>query len=228
MKNTKERIQRNRNIAVMRLNDKKDRSVRAMVEEMFWPPEIWPDHIVNCMMNFKYRDRICVCNFLFGNGMQLRHAFTLVKFHHPWRISEENYYNYIFTNLWIRIESAVQRIHPNWNEIISTYYFFSMYARCVMFFDGNVRLYGTKINILNNMNTNNNQIRIPHNTSAEQKTQTYSYCNRDNHDNAQRQRDRRMRLERRWRFLASIDRDPIVIDGLTFKFDAKLYTNIID
>lgn len=225
MRNTKERIERNRNIALMRLKDRTDSSARRMVEELFWPPEIWPDHIVNCFMKFKYNDRICICNFFFGNGMQLIHAFRLIKFHHSWSIATENRYSYTFTQLWIRIESAVERTHLNWEHIISSYYFYSMCYRCVMFFDGHIRVYGTTMNILNNANIIRNQI-IPHNTSLQQRTQAY----RDNQNNVnmQNQRDHRMRLERRWRFLASIDRDPIIIDGLTFKFDAKLYTNVID
>lgn len=232
--NNEKRIRRNRNIGLMRLLDKKNSCVREMLVEHFWPPEDWPDHIVNCLMEFKYPDRLCVCNFFFGNGMQLERAFVVIRFYHTCKISEENAYKYTFTQLWTRVETAVQRTNDNWHHIVSTYYFYSMHTRCVVFFDGHIRLYGSKVNIVNNPNISNG-LHIPHRRIEEAAFSNHAPERNnidqrviDEHVIDQRSRDRSKRLERRWKFLASIDRDPVIIDGHTFRFDVMLYTNRID
>lgn len=216
-------IKRNKNLALMILRNKKDMSVRKMLEDSFWPPEEWPDHIVNCLMDFKYKDRICVVNFFFGNGCERNMAFNIIRFYHSWNRTAENMYSYTFNDLWIRIDSAVKRLHVNWHHIISTYYFYSMQSKCVLFFDGHISIYGMKINILNNQNIVNH-ISIPHiSTGANEATSRGNSFAIIQHN-----RDSKQRLERRWKFLASLDDNPLIIDGTTFKFDWKLYTNTID
>lgn len=80
------RIKRNKNIAKIRLLNKRNSSVREMLIEHFWPVDDWPDHVVNSLMEFKYIDRICVCvcNFFYGNGLQLENAFQVISFYHSW------------------------------------------------------------------------------------------------------------------------------------------------
>lgn len=222
--NSKERILRNRNIALMRLYDKKNPDIRKMLVEHFWQQEDWPDHIVNCFMRFKYSDRICICNFFFGNGLQLNVAFNTIKFYHKWNWAQERSYRYTFTQLWIIVESAVNRVHINSHHILSTYYFYSMNTRSVLFFDGSIRMYGNKINVLHNPNISNERMHIPHRRTEE----VMSPATEHHFVPVHHQRDRAMRLERRWKFLASVDGDPVIIDGFAFKFDYKLYTNNID
>lgn len=85
----------------------------------------------------------------------------------------------------------------------------------VLYFDGNIRLYGVKINL--------GDLNIPH-TFLERNEIQRSF---DREPNNYADRERNLRLERRWKFLASIDDDPIVIDGHVFRFDWKLYTNTL-
>lgn len=214
------RIKRNRNIAIMRLSNNKNPTIKGIWLEHFWPPEQWPDHIVNSFMDFKYTDRICVCNFFYGNGLIFDNAFAAIRFYHSWNTSELRHYEYQFRLLWLRVDNAVKHIHDDWHRITSTYYFYSMMSRSVMYFDGTLRMYGNKINILNNQNISN-PIALPH---CQSLTRTFVTNGADKIDS---NRGRAERLERRWKFLASIDRDPIIIDGHIFKFDAKLYTNTL-
>lgn len=212
-----------RNIALMRLRDRSDQSVKNMFNEHFWPIETWPDHIVNSFVDFKYKDRIRVCNFFFGNGLQMNFAFSAINFYHSWNETTKKQYQYTFENLWLRIENAIKHNLHNWHHIVSSYYFYSMISRTVMYFDCHIRIYGQKIIIVNNANISD-YITIPHlvdkaNNPIIQIVKNCSYRS-DVH--------RAERLERRWKFLQSMDDDPIIIDGLTFKFDRNLYTNIIN
>lgn len=222
------RIKRNKNIAKMRLLNKKDTSAREILIEHFWPPDMWPDHVVNSLMEFKYTDRICVCNFFFGNGLQQEVAFKIIAFYHSWNTAAEKMYEYTFSQLWLRNQNAVNRIHDDWEQIISSYYFYSMWSRSVMFFDGSIRLNGRKINVLNNTNISN-KIHIPHNVEIikSQNGRLAVQNGTDSLRNYHEEREKRNRLERRWQFLASIDNDPIIIDGHVFKFSPTLYTNVI-
>lgn len=222
-------IARNRNIGLMRLKDGQNSFIRQELTEHFWPPEEWPNHVVNCLMNFKYTDRLCICNFFFGNGLQFDLAFQVIHFYHNWTFEERNQYRSTFIALWTRIDQAVKRQHENWHYITSHYYFYSMITNTVMFFDGTIRLHGVKINVLITCNIIR-PIHIPHTndeialTQSEQQQLTLS----QQRIHLRSERERAKRLERRWRFLASIDGDPIIIDGYVFRFDYSLYTNNID
>lgn len=219
------RITRNGNITRMRLRDNTDNTIRDFFEEHFWIPEQWPDHIVNCLIDFRYTDRICMCNFFFGNGIQFEDAFRIITFYHDWNQSTTTSYRNVFRALWTRIESAVNRLHENWQHIISTYYFYSMIVRAVLFFNGNLRLYGVSINVQQNNNISR-EINVPH--TQYERREGLRFNNREIIDDYQQRREREARLNRRWQFLASIDGDPVVIDGVVFRFDWSLYTNVID
>lgn len=221
-------ISRNRNIAIMRLKNRRNTSIRQELTEHFWPPEEWPNHVVNCFMDFKYTDRLCICNFFFGNGLQFDLAFEVINFYHNWTPAETNQYRSTFIGLWTRIEQAVKRQHENWNAITSLYYFYSMITKTVMYFDGSIRLHGVKINVQSNCNIIR-PIHIPHTNEDMALTQSEPQLTLSQQRMRLRsERERAARLERRWRFLASIDGDPIVIDGYVFRFDYNLYTNTID
>lgn len=86
-----------------------------------------------------------------------------------------------------------------------------------MFFDGSLRVRDVKVNVPKNPIIMHNHVPIGHNATVRIPER----------NNGRQDSLRRKRLERRWQFLASIDNDPIVIDGYTFRFDASLYTNII-
>lgn len=207
-------IERNHCIAKMRLRDKKDSSIAQIISDRFWPPEQWPRHVVTSLFTFKYKDRICVCNFFFGNGLQLCDAWSIISFYHDWNRATAKTYEYEFTQLWVRLESAVKHVHIDWHDIVSRYYFYSMMEETVLFFDGTIRLHGKKIYTTHNENI----VHVP----AQPSDIIVSRCvSRDD-------RRKQERLERRWQFLASIDGDPIIMDGLVFRFDRKLYTNQID
>lgn len=222
--NTAVHIKRNRNIASMRLKNRCNQSVRKFIIEHFWIPEEWPDHIVNSLIDFRYNDRICICNFFFGNGMQLDDAFQIIAFYHNWNSSTLKHYQIQFSDLWTRIETAVKRIHDNWEHITSTYYFYSMIERAVLFFNGNLRTHGVSINIRQNVDVNR-IISLPH--SQYDLNETPRTNNQQSHASYISERERTERLNRRWQFLASIDNDPIIIDEREFKFDCSLYTNTI-
>lgn len=216
-------MSRDRNIEFMHLRDVRNPSIRESLLERFWPPEEWPNHVINCLINFKYTDRICVTNFFFGNGLQFEQAFNLICFYHDWNFSATNQYRRTFRGTWTRIEQAVKRQHENWADIVSNYYFYSMFTKSVLYFDGSIRLYGVKINVQQNINISR-RVTVPHSNEEFELSQESLVQQRHLYD----QRDRAQRLERRWLFLASIDNDPIIIDGYVFRFDHKLYTNVID
>lgn len=101
-----------------------------------------------------------------------------------------------------------------------------------MFFYGSIRRYGTKINVQNKMNIAR-AISVPHlreDAALTQREQepVQQLSVQEQYIVNKNWRDREERLERRWRFLTSIDADPIIIDGYVFRFDYKLYTNVID
>lgn len=221
------KIQRNRNIALMRTKNRRNCFMKVWVAENFWSPDIWPDHIVNCLMKFQYTDRICICNFLFGNGLQLNNAFDLIAFYHEWNLAERNHYEYVFSKLWWRLQEAVRKQHPDWHHITSSYYFYSMVNRTVMFFDGTIRKNGNKINLVHNENIHN-AVRLPHTTLEIQNSlQSQNDETRPVELSYRVQREQQDRLNRRWSFLASLDGNPLIIDGVRFKFDWSLYTNTI-
>lgn len=222
--NTNIHIRRNRNIALMRLRDKTDASFKNIFIEHFWPIESWPDHIVNSFIDFKYTDRICICNFFLGNGLQLEYAFGAISFYHSWNETTKKHYKYTFEQLWLRIENAVKRVHHNWNHIVSSYYFYSMISRSVMYFDGHIRMHGKKINVVNNVNMSE-CIPIPHSIKNAREPSTEIETTKNSEYRSHE--DRAKRIERRWRFLASLDNDPLVIDGIMFKFDRALYSNTL-
>lgn len=133
--NSSVRIKRNRNLAIVRTKNRSNNFIKIWISEHFWPMEEWPDHIINGLIDFKYSDRICICNFLYGNGVQLQDAFRLIAFYH-------NCYEYTFIKLYIRLNEAVQKQHWDYHRITSIYYFYSMISRRVMYFDGSIRLNG--------------------------------------------------------------------------------------
>lgn len=225
--NSRARINRNKNIAIIRTKNRRNSSIKNWIIDHFWPVEEWPDHIVNSLIDFKYTDRICICNFLYGNGLQLQDAFKLIAFYHNWDIHTKNCYEYTFTKLWLRLNEAVQKQHWDYHRITSTYYFYSMISRRVMYFDGTIRLNGVKINVVQNSNIVN-PVRVPHDNAVDllELSQILGQLVRTPVD-YRIERDRQDRLNRRWSFLASLDGNPLIIDGYTFKFDFKLYTNAI-
>lgn len=221
---------RNNNIELMLVKDRRNASTRQELTEHFWPPEEWPHHVVNCFMNFKYTDRICICNFFYGNGLQFDLAFQAINFYHNWNAAQSNQYRRTFLDLWTRIEQAVKRQHENWNYIVSEYYFYSMITKSVMYFDGSIRLHGAKIYVQSNANIYR-PIQLPHSNediafTQQETVQQLTLSQQRKRDRSARERAER--LERRWKFLASIDGDPIIIDGYVSRFDYKLYTNNID
>lgn len=221
-------MKRNNNIAKMRLLNKKNTSVREMLIEHFWPPDDWPDHVVNSLMAFKYNDRICVCNFFFGNGLQMENTFKVISFYNSWNSSAAKMYEYTFTQLWLRNLNAVNRTLDNWHEIISSYYFYSMSSRSVMFLDGSIRLRGRKMHMQNNCYTSS-ATHISYKTEKGKPKTGRSTVKKETDilRNYHEEREKRARLERRWQFLASIDNNPIIMDGHVFKFSSALYTNVI-
>lgn len=72
-------------------------------------PEAWPHHIVNSLMDFKYSDRICVTNFFSGDGLTMNNAFDTICFYHSCKRATQGNYKYTFTQLWKRLEDAVNR-----------------------------------------------------------------------------------------------------------------------
>lgn len=222
MANNKSQITRNRNIALIRRGNRRNNSIEIFLNEHFWKPEEWPNHIVNCFMDFEYTDRICISNFFFGNGLRFEDAFRIIEFYHNWNSTASRAYRYTFYELWSRLDKAINRTHPDWDKITSTYYFYSMIMRKVMFFNGNIRLHGVSINVRNNINMNRS-ISVPHVLIERNESEPINIREENIYDN----RERNQRLNRRWQFLASIDGDPIIIDGITFRFDWSLYTNKI-
>lgn len=177
MQNSKTRIERNRNIAKMRLRNRKDPvNYEQFISDLFWSPEEWPDHIVNCLFAFKYTDRICVCNFFFGNGLAMNDSFRYIKFYHSWNDAECKSYEMQFIDLWTRLGAAVRHTHDNWEYILSHYYFYSMQVRAVLFFDGTIRMNAIRINVVHNNNVNNS-IGIPH-----RRPQNISRSTQENHN----------------------------------------------
>lgn len=127
------RITRNRNIALIRRHNRRNNSIANFFEDRFWSPELWPDHIFYCFMRFQYTDRICICNFFFGNGLQFEDAFRIISFYHNWNISTVRQYRYTFQDLWNREESAVNRIHTNWEHNFDLLFLFGDSLPCSIF-----------------------------------------------------------------------------------------------
>lgn len=222
-------IVRNRNIALMRLKDRKNNVVRKLIEDHFWLPDLWPNHVVNALMDFKYSDRICVCNFFYGNGLSMDKAIKIICFYRNVNENEPagRQLIYDFVKLWDRIDLAMKRQSDNWHEILENYYYYSMNSKQVRFFNGDLRYFGNRIKV--NQPQPCQVVRRRNSITAEDIEQffpeTQQLQQQNRHEEYERKRENDMKLERRWRFLASLDGDPLVIDGITFKFDWSLYTN---
>lgn len=222
-------ILRNKNIALMRLKDRRQNSVRKLLEDHFWLPDLWPNHVVNALMNFKYSDRLCVCNFFFGNGLSLDHAIKIISFYKQMTETSaaDRQIIYTFTKLWERIDSAINKQIDNWHHIQTQYYYYSMNTKQVLFFNGDIRYFGNRI--AHNQPQPCVPVRRNELITVEDMEQMFPETEQLNRENKQdeykRKREDEQKLERRWRFLQSLDGDPLVIDGITFKFDWKLYTN---
>lgn len=151
----------------MRLIDGRNSTVEELLQDIFWPIDLCPDHVVNCLLTFKYTDRISVCNFFFGNGMNLADAFRIISFYHNGDPQKLRLYEKTFSDLWIYLKTAVQRTHIDWERIITHYYFYSMITKSVLFFDGTIRLNGNKVNVQHNSNIGS-VLHIPHSTNEIQ------------------------------------------------------------
>lgn len=93
-----------------------------------------------------------------------------------------------------------------------------MIDKNVHYFDGFIRLNGKKVKQLeNDFELERGPIKIIHEpitmpTRRIQPPIDENNCRMD-------------KLNRRWGFLASLDGDPLIIDGIVFKFHSSLYTN---
>lgn len=143
IKNTPEEIKRNRLIALIRRHDSINKGgfMRDILKDMFFPIETWPTFIIEVLLtsDFRYQERLCLATFFHGNGIKdASFAINIIK----WYNNNFNCYQlwrqrfYLFEALWKYLDKAEDESDPECYRIKTTYYFYSMIAEHMMYYDG--------------------------------------------------------------------------------------------
>lgn len=133
--------------AVMKLFndlDSKDPKWRIILDDIFWPINMWPRHLALNLYNCEYNDRISIISFLYKNTFPPHYAFDMIKFYAkpsrnrtPWRIRETE-----LKSVWKKCEE----ITLNGNQLDrEKYFYYSMYDKAVFNYAGHRKLYGRTI-----------------------------------------------------------------------------------
>lgn len=136
---TKEDIAHNRNIAIIRLKDH------------FWSIRCWPPYIVEILLSkdFKRQERLVLATFFHGNGLErFDIVLKIYKFYNRhWNASKEwRKRFYEFGDLFGYLDKVYDLNDSESYRIKSTYYYYSMVSKHMMFYDGSLRAKnGTKI-----------------------------------------------------------------------------------
>lgn len=119
------------------------------MDDSFWSVEKWPPYMLSVLFcdSFQRQERLVLATFLHGNGMNSNIlAERLFKFYNPhWnmaRIWSKKIFE--FTDLWKYLDKANDVRDSESSRIRTQYYFYSMRANHMMFYDGYLRGNGGK------------------------------------------------------------------------------------
>lgn len=113
----------------------------------------------------------------------------------------------------------------NWRDILHKYYFYSMIEERVIYFNGDISVRGKRIPFPKPRKSKVTGMHLLAKKAIA--CTTPKDTKHQNIHDYKKDKDIQRRLDRRWAFLASLENDPLIIDGILFKFDWKLYTSTI-
>lgn len=138
--------------------DKRDSKWKVILDDIFWPMNVWPQHLVLNLFNCEYSDRVSIISFLYKNAFPDHYAFDFIKFYArpskngtPWEVREKE-----LKSVWARCKD----ISLFGNAIDQEkYFFYSMAHRVVFNYAGQKKLYGRVVNT--HITANNRRIEQP-------------------------------------------------------------------
>lgn len=146
---TRDKLLKGKQMTFILRKDTMNSKMKNKIEDLFWPMRLWPSHILSIILFHKinYTDRVTLAGSFFGNGLEHpSFASNIIRFYnqHYRNVQEWNVRLQKFEESFIYLRQANQPNNPQYNHIRSTYYFYSMIENCVMYFDGDLRIYGKK------------------------------------------------------------------------------------
>lgn len=140
------------NLAKIKLIDRADNErMKNVIKDVFWPIHQWPAFAVEILMTptFNYNERLTLATFFHGNGM--RDAILpiqLFKYYNQHWKKARNHHNgwkqkfYKFKQLFPYLNKAKDFYDPEYYRIGETYYYYSMIAKHMLYYNGNKRKKG--------------------------------------------------------------------------------------
>lgn len=121
--------------------DKRNSKWKDILDDIFWPMNLWPEHLVLNLFNCEYSDRVSIISFLYKNAFPDHYAFDFIKF-----------YARPSTNgtSWEKREKELKSVWARCRDISlfgnaidqEKYFFYSMAHRVVFNYAGQKKLYG--------------------------------------------------------------------------------------
>lgn len=124
--------------------DKKNSKWKDILEDIFWPLNTWPKHLVLNLYNCEYSDRISIISFLYKNAFPDLYAFDLIQFYAKpsrngtsWAIRERE-----LKSVWEKCKNISLSGCTVDKE---KYFFYSMYKRMVFNYAGQLKIHGKAV-----------------------------------------------------------------------------------
>lgn len=121
--------------------DCKNPKFKNILDDLFWPIDKWPKHLVINLHTCEYRDRISIVSFLQKNGFPPYYAFDMIKFYAKpsrfgtaWNIREIE-----LKSVWRKCEQVTSNGTAVDRE---KYFYYCMINKAVYNYAGQRKLYG--------------------------------------------------------------------------------------
>lgn len=140
---TKAEISHKRNVARIRLADKRNNRIKNEIAVFFWAIEKWPAFAVEILFstNFGYNERLTLATFFHGNGLVCPALPVLIlQFYNRNAVSRDwKQKLYKFEKLFQFLDKTKDTTDPQAIEMSKKYYFYSMINKHMIYYDGNKR-----------------------------------------------------------------------------------------
>lgn len=142
------------NLAKIKLKDRADNErMKKQIGDVFWPIREWPSFAVEILLSptFNYNERLTFATFFHGNGMKdATWPIQIIRFYNKhWKNAHNHYHGWKqkfhkFEMLFKYLDKAKDSNDPEYHRIGHTYYYYSMIAKHMLYYNGNKRKEGNQ------------------------------------------------------------------------------------
>lgn len=125
--------------------------MKNRIANHFWPIRTWPSFAVEILLSpmFNYNERLTLATFFHGNGLRnTTRAVHIIKFYNQYwkkdRLTEWKQKFYKFQKFFEYLDKSKNVYDPDYHRIGSTYYYYSMVTKHMLYYNGNKRKQGNQ------------------------------------------------------------------------------------